>query len=119
MFAGSLVLGVTLCCFAAWLHHQESNGWPNEKFETDLDHKYRDRRARARGRIHAIIFVCGVLVVIAAFAGPGPLWLACWMCVTVALFAVVFLAGIDAVRTHRYHQDKLPEIRREILGDED
>ena len=119
MIGGSLVLGLTLCCFALWLHHQENNGWPNESFVTDLDQRYRNRRSRSRGRIHAIIFFCGVLILAAAFANPGPFWLACWMCVIVGLFVVVCLAAFDALRTHRYHQEKLPEIRREILGEDD
>ena len=119
MFAGSLVLGITLCCFAAWLHWNETQGWPNESFVTDLDKQYRDKRSRSRGGIHAIIAVCGTLVLVAAFAGTGAVWLAAWTCVILGLFAVIFLAGIDALRTQRYHAAKLPEIRREILGDDD
>jgi hypothetical protein len=41
------------------------------------------------------------------------------MCVIVGLVSVVFLAGIDAFRTHRYQSSKLPEIRRETLGDDE
>jgi hypothetical protein len=119
MFAGSLVLGITLCCFAAWLHWNETQGWPNELFVTDLDKQYRDKRSRSRAGIHAIIAVCGLLVLIAACAGAGAVWLAAWTCVILGLFAVIFLAGIDALRTHRYHAEKLPEIRREVLGDDD
>ena len=78
MFAGSLVLGITLCCFAAWLHWHETRGWPNERFVTELDRQYQSRRARSRGRIHAIIAACGLLVVLAAFVEPGPLWIAAW-----------------------------------------
>ncbi len=119
MFGGSLVLGITLCCFAAWLHWHETQGWPNESFVTELDNQYRAKRSRSRGRIHLIIATCGVLILIAAFAGVGAVWLAAWTCVIIGLLAVVFLAGFDALRTHRYHADKLPEIQREILGDED
>ncbi len=119
MFAGSMVLGITLLCFAAWLHWNDTHGWPNEKFETKLDNEYLARRTSARKRIHLIIGACGVLVLVAAFAGPGPVWIGAWMSVTVALFTVVLLAGFDAFRTHRYHRDKLPEIRREIMRDDD
>ena len=119
MFAGSLVLGVTLCCFAFWLHWHETRGWPNESFVTELDNRYRTKRSKSRRRIHAIIAACGVAILVAAFAGPSLLWLAAWMSVIVGLIAVVFLAGIDAFRTHRYHVEKLPEIRRDTLGDHD
>ena len=119
MFGGSLVLGVTLCCFAAWLHWHETHGWPDESFVTELDNQYHHKRSRSRGRIHFIIAACGVLILIAAFAGPGPLWIAAWMCVIAGLIAVLFLGGIDAFRTHRYQSNKLPEIRRDILGDDD
>ncbi len=114
-----MILGITLCGFAAWLHWHELNGWPNESFETELDHRYRNKRSRARGRIHLIIGGCGLLIIVAAFAGHGALWIAAWMCVIVGLVAVVVLAAIDAFRTHRYHCEKLPEIRREILGDDE
>jgi hypothetical protein len=116
---GSLILGITLCGFAGWLHWQELNGWPNESFETELDHRYRNKRTRARRRIHLIIGGCGILILVAAFAGHGPLWIVSWMCVIAGLIAVVFLAAIDAFRTHRYHCEKLPEIRREILGEDE
>lgn len=120
MFGGSLVLGITLGSFAAWLHWRETHGWPDESFITELDHQYRAKRARARGRIHIIIAVCGVLILIAAFAGPDhPVWVAAWMCVMAGLVSVMCLAALDAFRTHRYQTSKLPEIRRQILGDDD
>ncbi|MFK8111737.1 MAG: hypothetical protein AB8B91_06030 [Rubripirellula sp.] len=118
MFAGSLVLAFTLFGFAGWLHWNEIHGWPEESFKTELDKQYHDRRGRARGRIHLIIVVCGVLILIAAFAGPGPLWAGCWMSVFVALVTVVILACFDFYRTHRYHQKKLPELKTKFLDDE-
>lgn len=117
MFGGSLVLGFTLLGFAGWLHWNETQGWPDDSHETELDRKYHDKRFRARRRIHMIIGLCGVLVVAAAFAGPGPIWLGAWMSVFLALLTVVVLAGFDAFRTHRYHRDKFPEIRSRL--DED
>lgn len=119
MFAGSLLMGITVLCFAAWLQWNDSQGWPNESFKTDLDHRYHTRRSRARKRIHFIIAASGILIIVAAFAGPGPVWVAAWMCVTVALLTVVVLAGVDAFRTHRYHIQKLPEIRRKTLHDDE
>lgn len=117
MFAGSLLLGVTLCCFAAWLHQTEKRGWPNETFETDLDKQYRARRLRSRKRIHYLIAGCGVLVLVAAFSGPSIPWMVCWGLVMIGLVAVMILAAADAFHTHRYHLKKLPEIQKETLGD--
>ena len=119
MFAGSLVLGITLLGFAGWLHWNEVQGWPNERFETELDKKYLGQRTRSRRRIHLIIAGCGALVIIAAFAGPGAIWVGAWTIVMFALMTVVLLAGVDAIRTHRYQRAKLPEIRRQILGEVD
>jgi hypothetical protein len=119
MFEGSLLLGIAVLCFAGWLHWNDTHGWPNESFVTELDGEYLAKRTRSRKRIHLIIATCGVLILVAAFAGPGLVWIAAWMCVIVALMTVVVLAGFDAFRTHRYHHDKLPEIRRDVLGDDD
>ena len=65
MFAGSLVLGITVLGFAIWLQYNDTHGWPNEKFETELDNQYLARRKRSRKRIHVIIGACGVLILIA------------------------------------------------------
>ena len=111
MFEGSLVLGATLCLVAGWLHRTEKRGWPNESFDTDLDQEYRSRRLRSRRRINGLIAICGVLILIAAAL--------CWILVMVGLMLVVFLAGVDVFRTHRYHQKKLPEIRKQTLGDDE
>lgn len=117
MFLGSLVLGLTVIAFAAWLHWNEQIGWPNESFRTQLDREYLSERTRARKRIHVLIASAGGLMLVAAIAGPGAIWLGAWMLVMLALLTVVLLAAMDALRTHRYHVRKLPEIRREILGD--
>lgn len=118
MFAGSLVMGVTVLCFAAWLHWNDTRGWPNETFKTELDNQYLAKRSRSRRRIHLIIAACGVLILVAGFAGPGPVWVAAWMSVIAALMTVVVLAGFDAFRTHRYQKAKLPEIRRQLFHDD-
>jgi hypothetical protein len=119
MFGGSLVLGFTLIGFAAWLHWNELQGWPNESFETELDKKYLGQRTRSRRRIHIIMAACGVLILAAAIAGPGAIWVGAWTIVMFALMTIVLLAGIDAIRTHRYQQAKIPEIRRQILGEDE
>ena len=119
MFEGSLLIGFTVLCFAGWLHWNDTHGWPNESFKTKLDQQYHSRRSRSRKRIHMIIAACGILIIVAAFAGPGPVWVAAWMSVIVALMTVVALAGFDALRTHRYHLAKLPEIRRKTLHDDE
>ena len=119
MFLGSLVLGVTIIAFAAWLQWNESENATEETPRTDLDREYFSARTRARKRIHVLIAISGVFVLVAAFAGPGPVWLFSWMGVIVLLMIVVMLAGLDALRSHRYHVRKLPEIRREIFGDQE
>ena len=119
MFAGSLVLGITVLCFALWLHWNDTHGWPNESFKTERDNHYLARRKRSRKRIHIIIAACGVLILVAALAGPGPVWIAAWMSVILALLTVIILAGFDAFRTHRYQNKKLPENRRDLLSDDD
>lgn len=111
MFAGSILMAVTVLGFAAWLHYNDRQGWgQDEPFRTELDRRYLDRRTRSRRRIHLIIAGCGVLILVAAFFGPGPVWIAAWMTVTVALAVVVLLAGLDAVRTFRYQNAKLKRL---------
>jgi hypothetical protein len=119
MFAGSLVMGVTVLCFAAWLHWNDTQGWPSESFHTELDNQYRKRRSRSRKRIHMIIAACGIQILVAAFSGPGRVWVAAWTCVIAALMTVMVLAGFDAFRTHRYQKAKLPEIRGKTLNDDE
>jgi|TARA_Y100000385_G_C13016867_1_gene604262 Flp pilus assembly protein TadB len=119
MFAGSLVLGITLIAFAWWLHCQDTQGWPSDNFTTDLDKTYHQSRTRSRRRIHVILSGCGVAAIIAAFYGLGTVWVAMWSFVMVSLLVVVGLAGVDALRTHRYMKSKLPEIRERLLNDDE
>ena len=116
MFASGMILSVTLVAFAWWLHTNEVRGWADESFDTQLDKDYLTRRKKSRRRVNLIIGGCGVLILVATLAGPGPIWLAAWMSVSVGLLTVVALALLDAVRTHRYHRKKLPEIREKTLG---
>jgi peptidoglycan/LPS O-acetylase OafA/YrhL len=118
MFAGSLVMGLSMVGFAVWLQWNDSIGWSSESMESRLEAEYLIRRSRSRSRIHLMIGGCGVMITAAAFAGPrSPQWAAAWMSVIVALMVIVMLAILDAWRTHRYHAAKRPEIRRENFGD--
>lgn len=119
MFVGGLILAVTLISFAVWLQWNEREGWPGETFQNE-DRVYLRARFRRRRRIHWIIGICGGLILVATVGTPEhrQVWVACWAIVMIALIAVVLLALLDAFQTHRYHQSKLPEIRREILGEE-
>lgn len=117
MFAGSLVLALAVFGFTGWLHYYESRGWPEEE-GSELDVQYRSRRYRARSRIHAMLFLCGVLITVAAFYGPGRVWIGCWMVVALILMSVIALAMGDAWRTHRYLKSKIPEMRKRMLDGE-
>ena len=115
MFEGSIVIGVTLLSFAIWLHWNERRGWAHESLDDDLDHRYFASRLRSRRWVHLLFALCGILVIVAAFAGPGRVWIGCWMSVMVALLVIMVLAGVDAFRTLRYQSKKKPEIRRQIF----
>ena len=119
MFSGSLVIGLTLLGFAAWLHWYDTKGGPVEEFVTDLDNTYHAKRTKARRRIHVIFAACGLMAIAAAFVGPGPFWVIAWTCVMFALLAVVILAGLDALRTHRYYIDKQLGIRQKHIGEDE
>ncbi len=119
VFGGSLVLGLSLVGFAVWLQWNERHGWSSESLEAPLDAKYYLGRSKSRSRIHRIIAGCGLLAMVAAFAGPAtPIWVAAWMSIMVALMVIILLALLDAWRTHRYYAAKLPEARRQTLGDQ-
>ena len=114
MIAAHIILGLSLIGFAFWLQSTEAAGWPNESYDSDLDADYLGGRKRSRRRVNVILGACGVLILVANADGPW-LFIICWLCVTLALMTVVVLAGLDALRTHRYHAKKLPEIRKQML----
>ena len=118
MFASGMILSITLIGFAWWLQRNEQLGWPQESYDSELDKDYLARRRKSRRRVNALIAICGLLIFVATVAGPGPVWLAAWMSVSVGLLTVVILALLDALRTHRYQRKKLPEIRRQTLGND-
>ena len=119
MFAGGLVLGLTLIAFAIWLHQREQTGWDERRESSELDKQYYSRREAGRRQVYVLFGTAGALILVAAFAGPGFIWGVCWLIVSVLLLYVVVLALIDALRTHRYHSQKLPEIRRQLLRDDE
>ena len=119
MFPGGILLSITVLGFAAWLHWNETQGWPNEPDVTERDQSYLAKRRKSRSRVHLIMAFCGVLILAATIAGPGPLFVGAWTCVAFCLMTVVMLALLDAFRTHRYYINKIPENRRRLLdGDE-
>jgi len=122
MFVGGLLLSATLIGFAAWLHFNERDGWAYEQKrgrQLSTDTQYLARRKRSRNCVHFLFALCGVLILIASVAGPGLVFVAAWSCVAFALMTVMVLAMLDGIRTHVYHRDKLPEIRREIFDGDD
>jgi len=114
MILSHIILGVTLIGFAIWLQWTERRGWPNESLDSEVDSHYFQRRMRWRRRVNLIFALCGVLILAANLAGPRFFVLA-WMLVTAGLLAVVVMAGFDAIRTQRYMNAKIPEIRRRFL----
>ncbi len=113
-----LILGGSLVCFSLWLQWTESKGWPNESYDSESDASYLQGRMRSRRRVNVIIAICGVLIVIAGFAGPRLFMLA-WLSVTLALLTVIALAALDVLRTQRYLSKKLPEVRRRMIDGDD
>jgi Flp pilus assembly protein TadB len=118
MFASHLILGVTLISFSLWLQRTEGRGWPNETYDSELDAEYLRRRKRSRRRVNLIFAFCGTLILVAGVSGPR-VFVVAWMTVTVALLTVMMLAAVDVVRTQRYQQKKLPEIRRQLFDNDD
>lgn len=121
MFAGGLILALMLISFAVWLHWNERLGWPGEDYTEADDQNYLTARLRSRRRIHTIIGGCGVLILFATLATPrrAEIWIGAWSIVSLSLIAVVFLAGLDAVRTHRHHRSKIPRLRQQLRSDEE
>ena len=110
MFFGSLLIGFTMIGFGSWLHFNERRGWDHDDAETELDKQYLSKRMRSRRIVHLLFVACGILVIIAAFAGEGPVWIAAWLSVMVGLFTIMVFAALDAIRTLRYQSKKLPEL---------
>jgi len=119
MFASQMILSATCIGFALWLHWNERQGWPNESYDSKLDKDYLRRRMRSRRRVHLLFGGCGVLMAVAAVAGPGRIFVAAWTIIALALMTVVMLAALDALRTQRYDKQKMKELRKQTLGKSD
>ncbi len=115
MFPGGLLLGVTLLFFAFWLQWTEHRGWPHDTFDGDEDVEYRRRRKKSRLRVNVLIGICGLLILTATFADVGLVFVAAWSIVSLILMVIVILAGLDAFRTHRHHQDKIRRMRKRAM----
>ena len=119
MFTSQMILAFTCLAFAAWLHWNEHHGWANESYDRDNDDEYLNARMRSRRRVHLLFATCGVLIAIAAFAGPGRIFIAAWSIVSLTLLTVVGLAGLDAIRTRRYDKRKTDKRRKRLLNEGD
>ncbi len=114
MVASHLMLGFGLIALSYWLDRSVNSGFEDRTDGSEIDQQYFASRHRRRRRVNFILGLCGVLIVIAGVGEPR-IFIGCWLLVTIALMAVVFLAAIDVLRTQRYHDQKLPEIRRRML----
>ncbi|MCC9641044.1 hypothetical protein LOC71_02075 [Rhodopirellula sp. JC740] len=114
MFAGGLILACTLIGFAIWLQRSEQVGWSRHRFDEEADRPYMVRRWRSRRQVNFLFLVCGVLILVATLASPArrALWLACWSSVMLVLVAILFLAGLDALRTVRHMRHRMNELKQ-------
>lgn len=117
MFAGGMLLAFTLLFFAVWLQWTEQHGWPHDSFNSDDDFEYLARRKKSRLFVNILIGICGLLILVATFAGVGVLFLVAWSVVSLILMVILFLAGMDAFRTHRHHQAKLRRLREQAFDE--
>ena len=115
MFAGGILLAFTLLFFAFWLQWTEHHGWPHDGFDTAEDAEYLTKRKKSRRFVNILIGMCGGLILAATLAGVGVVFLTAWSIVSLILIVILFLAGLDAFRTHRHHQDKLRRLREKAL----
>ena len=112
MDISSLVVGCLLLVAASVLQWRTSVTASQHESETELDNLYFTRRTRGRQLVHLLMALCAALAIGAGIVGRGRAFVLIWASVPLVLFIIVILAMIDALRTHRYHTQKLPEIRR-------
>ncbi|WP_068261370.1 hypothetical protein [Rubripirellula obstinata] len=108
---GSLVLAMTIIGFAIWLQRNEEHTDQNGSSESELDRVYHRARSASRKRTNRLIGFSGLLILATAFISNPIAWMSIWLLVMISLLIVIGLAGKDAVRTYRYHQKKLDEVR--------
>ena len=115
MFAGGLILAMTLMGFSVWLFHTEKVGWPNDELNDPLDQEYLSRRTRSRRRVNSLFFVCGLMILAATWATPErqTWWISCWMSAMLVLLTILVLASFDVVRTLLHHRNRIDRMRRQ------
>jgi hypothetical protein len=124
MFAGSLLVGFTVLVAAVWLEYHDSVYWadlPEEDLRQSAadspsrfrESRYQRTRRRWRVVIHALLATCGVLMIAAGWAGPGPFWIAAWTAVAILMLCILLLAIGDAFRTYYHRVRQISEARRE------
>ena len=118
MFGASVVVGLTIVGIAVWLEWRESQGDVDGLGGGALDQRYLGKRRWLRRAIHLLLLISGVIVLVAGYAGPGRVWVLGWLAVSGLLVMVLALAVVDLWRTKRYLRRKLPELRRQTLGDD-
>ena len=111
MFASQLIIAGILLFIAAWLHWNEQRGWVDEQFDNETDQVYLSRRTRSRKYVQIMFGICGLLILISAFAGPGRIFVAVWTTVSFVLMVVLVFAFFDVLRTHNYEKHKRRELR--------
>jgi hypothetical protein len=128
MFAGSLIIGLTVIMVAVWLEHGDSIGASMLARRNDAqvgdgdapakspDGRYHRLRRRWRKVIHALLATCGGLMIAAGWAGPGRFWIAAWTAVVILMMCIVVLAFADALRTHQHQMRKLAAMRDGIAA---
>jgi len=131
MLAGSLLIGFTVILVAVWLEYTDSiSAGILAKRETGRslrddqatsspdkqvpDARYHVLRRRWRLVIHALLALCGGLMVAAGWAGPGRFWIAAWTAVAMLMLCIVILALGDALRTHHHQARRLSQVRDEM-----
>lgn len=116
MHVVSLLFGIWIVAVALGLESHRRHHDRVESGRSPLDLCYRAGRRRCRRWTNLLFAAVGLLAAAAGIVGPGPAWLVLWALVPLILCGIVALALSDVLRTNRYIERKLPELRREILG---
>jgi hypothetical protein len=114
MEAGQVLLGILLLLFAGWLQQNENNGWPDEDAPNDENRAYYNKRRQSRTRTNCLIALCGLLAGSAGMIPSRRWFIAAWTSISLILFVIILMAGLDALRTHRFHQQRLRQLRKEF-----
>lgn len=116
MHVASLLFGIWIVAVALGLESHRRHDDRVETGRSPLDLGYRAGRRRYRRWTNLLVAAVGLLASAAGVVGTGPAWLVLWALIPLVLCGVIALAVGDMLRTNRYVERKLPELRREILG---